>query len=637
MLPRRPVHFQVLLSAAVLTVAGHLAAQSALSIPPQNCVWQQGDNPAWAASNLDESSWQPASQWSGVATPTPYFWLRCRFDPSQLSPSIKPDLQISGDLAWQVFANGRLIGSSGNIVTGAHTVGLAVDYSAPEFSQRNGPVIVAVRMTFTPEINANQLLPGLALGHADFQRDHYYAAVYQEVKSRWVTWTCYALIASAGLFFLALYWFDRTQRFVLWISLSWLSLADIRINEFLVASSVHYSSNVEFFLYAIGQAVPVFAILFFFALNQRTVPRIYRVILVANLLFSLPDVVAVFLPLQERMAIRWTIDVSGWMNTIEILAILGAVSSSPVSFWPFHALRGWQIPLASVCFLWNSFDTAYMVVQFPFLHLDIGALFLRIQPFRSTAIAVVVVSLTLLLVQRIRSSNRERAALTGEMQAARQIQRLLVPATLDAASGWSVDAAFLPAREVGGDFYRCHVLPNGNERLLLGDVSGKGAAAAMTAAMLVGASEGRDKDSPAQLLEHLNRVLKSSGIEGFATCLCAHLASDGSVTLADAGHLPPYVNGREVAVQFALPLGVAVASSYVESRFSVAPGDKLTFLSDGVVEARNAAGELFGFERTAAISTESAEGIARAASTFGQEDDITVLTLQYAPVAVAHA
>ena len=72
-------------------------------------------------------------------------------------------------------------------------------------------------------------------------------------------------------------------------------------------------------------------------------------------------------------------------------------------------------------------------------------------------------------------------------------------------------------------------------------------------------------------------------------------------------------------------------------RFQMQPGDSLTFASDGVVEARNVTRDLFGFGRTCAISTQSAEDIARAASSFGQEDDITELTLQYAPAEVLHA
>lgn len=149
----------------------------------------------------------------------------------------------------------------------------------------------------------------------------------------------------------------------------------------------------------------------------------------------------------------------------------------------------------------------------------------------------------------------------------------------------------------------------------------------MTAAMLLGAAEGRESDSPAELLAHLNRVYRASGIGGFATCLCAHLGPDGDVTVANAGHLPPYVDGREIELMPALPLGFANDAAYTEAHLHAAPESKLTFLSDGVVEARNPQGELFGFERTATISTEAAEQIAGTAQGFGQEDDITVLTV----------
>ena len=611
----------------LLFLPSSIAAQSALSIPPQQCVWKLGDDIRWASPNLDESGWKPVSQWSGIATPAPFFWLRCRFQPAQLTPSVTPQLHVSGDLAWQVFADGRLIGTSGNVTTGAHTVGLDVNYPAPEFSRRGQPVIVAVRMTFTPLINGQQALPQLSLGDAEFQQNSYLSRVYQRTQAQSVTWACYALIASAGCFFLALYWFDRTQRYVLWIGLTWLALADLRINEFLLASSVHYPSFVEFFLYAIGQVVPVVYVLFFFALNQKPVPRFFKLVNGINLYFWVALVVAAMLPLRASMALRWATELNDWMDSIEVTTTLAATLSIPVSFWPLRNLRGWQIPLAAVCFLWALMDFAYVAVQFPFLNSDITTLFHRIQPYRSVAIAIVVVSLTLLLVQRLRSTNRERAALYGEMQAARKIQRLLVPSTIDTAAGWTVDAAFLPARDVGGDFYLCRVLPSGSQRVLIGDVSGKGTAAAMTAALLIGAAERREADSPAQLLQHLSLVLGSSRVGGFATCLCAGLGSDGTIVFANAGHLSPYLDGSELALENGLPLGVDAASGYHESTFRLPPGARLTLLSDGVVEARNAQGELFGFDRTETISTESAEQIAAIAQAFGQEDDITVLTL----------
>jgi len=104
----------------------------------------------------------------------------------------------------------------------------------------------------------------------------------------------------------------------------------------------------------------------------------------------------------------------------------------------------------------------------------------------------------------------------------------------------------------------------------------------------------------------------------------------GEIRMANAGHLAPYRNGSEVAVQSGLPLGLTTGIEYGEVSLRLSAGDRLTFLSDGVVEAQNASGELFGFERTQAISDESASEIAHAAQAFGQIDDITVLTLAVA-------
>jgi len=105
------------------------------------------------------------------------------------------------------------------------------------------------------------------------------------------------------------------------------------------------------------------------------------------------------------------------------------------------------------------------------------------------------------------------------------------------------------------------------------------------------------------------------------------------LSIANAGHLPPYRNGRELSCESGLPLGILPAADYTETCVQLDPGDALTFMSDGVVEARSATGELFGFDRTRDISARSAQQIADTAARFGQEDDITVLTVRLSAVA----
>jgi serine phosphatase RsbU (regulator of sigma subunit) len=125
----------------------------------------------------------------------------------------------------------------------------------------------------------------------------------------------------------------------------------------------------------------------------------------------------------------------------------------------------------------------------------------------------------------------------------------------------------------------------------------------------------------------MNQRMLARSKDGFTTCLVLRLDADGTLIIANAGHIAPYVGGREVPVENGLPLGLVAGAAYAENTVQLGADDRLTVITDGVVEARNAQGELFGFERTAAIIGQDAEHIARAAQQFGQEDDITVLSL----------
>jgi serine phosphatase RsbU (regulator of sigma subunit) len=117
---------------------------------------------------------------------------------------------------------------------------------------------------------------------------------------------------------------------------------------------------------------------------------------------------------------------------------------------------------------------------------------------------------------------------------------------------------------------------------------------------------------------------------GFTTSLVLRLDTDGRVTIANAGHLPPFLNQREVELGGSLPLGLLNFAVYDEVTFQLKPGDQMSLYTDGLLEARNeTTGELYGFERLYELlaTRPSAQQATEAAVAFGQEDDITVLTL----------
>ncbi len=229
----------------------------------------------------------------------------------------------------------------------------------------------------------------------------------------------------------------------------------------------------------------------------------------------------------------------------------------------------------------------------------------------------------------------EKALLESEMAAARQVQQVILPDPHLAVPGFAVESAYRPAREVGGDFFQ--ILPvEGGLLLVIGDVCGKGLPAAMLVSLLIGSIRAMAEEThdPVVLLGKLHdRVAERTrvaghSLDGFATALVASIANDGLVTLANAGHLSPYLDGQEIELPGALPLGIGDGGQYVATTVNLPKGSRLAFLSDGVVEAQKPTGELLGFDRAKAMSKESAAAIVEAAVQFGQADDITVVTIE---------
>ncbi|MFP5235318.1 MAG: PP2C family protein-serine/threonine phosphatase [Acidobacteriota bacterium] len=253
--------------------------------------------------------------------------------------------------------------------------------------------------------------------------------------------------------------------------------------------------------------------------------------------------------------------------------------------------------------------------------------------FASIADFAGMLAIVLIIFVRFLRIHRDRERASSELAAARSVQELMIPQERMKTPGFEVDSIYNPAAEVGGDFFHVDSTGDGGLLVVIGDVAGKGLRAAMNVSMLMGALRRMQEKSPAKILESLNRVLH--GGESFTTCQAAWFGANGELVLANAGHLPPYLNTQEVFVPGGLPLGVLPEVRYDEVRLYLHPGDRLLLLSDGVVEARHTSGELFGFDRVHNLSNQSAFYIADAAKAFGQEDDITVLTVRRLAQAVA--
>jgi hypothetical protein len=239
-------------------------------------------------------------------------------------------------------------------------------------------------------------------------------------------------------------------------------------------------------------------------------------------------------------------------------------------------------------------------------------------------------SLALVILIRSNQISRRQAFLETELANAREIQQIMLPESLPAVPGYRLDCAYEPALQVGGDFFQ--VVPLDDRRMLIitGDVTGKGLSAAMLVSVLIGAirSIASSCQTPSDLLRHLNHQMTGKANNGFATAIAAVFDRHGAVTIANAGHLPPYLDGNEVELPGALPLGINDGTHYETAQIQLSAGSRLTFYSDGIIEAQNKNGQLLGFDRGRELSVQDAKAIVDAAKGFGQQDDMTVIIVE---------
>jgi serine phosphatase RsbU (regulator of sigma subunit)/predicted ester cyclase len=252
----------------------------------------------------------------------------------------------------------------------------------------------------------------------------------------------------------------------------------------------------------------------------------------------------------------------------------------------------------------------------------------------------------ILTQQRLEQEMRERELLEHELRLARSIQQTLLPKDVPRLEGWQITHHYRPAREVGGDFYDFLELPSGQLGLVVGDATGKGVPAAlvMSSARSTLRAVAQGSESPGEVLRRANDPLVIDIPPNmFVTCFYAILdPNSASLSYANAGHDLPYLwHGGEAKELRArgMPLGLMPGMGYEEKETILQAGDSALFYSDGLVEAHDPKGEMFGFPRLRALVAQHTEGEPLVAflleelysfvgDGWEQEDDITLVTLE---------
>ena len=249
---------------------------------------------------------------------------------------------------------------------------------------------------------------------------------------------------------------------------------------------------------------------------------------------------------------------------------------------------------------------------------------------------------------RLEKEIGERERVDQELRVARRIQHTSLPEEVPQLEGWQISPFYRPAREVGGDFYDFHLLSEGRLGLVVGDATGKGVPAALvmstTCGMLQLAAQDLESSSPSEVLRRVNEALiPRIPANMFVTCFyCLLDPKSAGLSYANAGHDLPYLHRNGDAEELrarGMPLGLMPGMDYEEKEIILEAGESVLFYSDGLVEAHDSKGEMFGFPRLRALIAEHAEEAALGdflleelhsfvGEGWEQEDDITLLTLR---------
>ena len=602
-------------------------------------VFIGGDDPAFARTDYDDSKWLPADDKRPIHEILPnshpeVVWQRIHVKVSPNQTGLGIETRDVSDV-FEVYVNGQKLLESGHFTPwGAHTYHVRLVVRIPDAQIATGNLVIAIRAHLKPSwlsksSQAAFFAEMVTLGQETALSDHAVLAVLYENAFNWLV----AFMGiGLGVVSFALFMTQRQQKEYLWLALqglNWCIGLPIDITQSFRTLPVGFDYRDTLF----GMLGDFFTFLMIFAFVRLKFGGWLRTYIVLSCVcvvavkwvglsgVSLPTSITILrVPFLAIYAIVLPAVLIAHLrrgNREESILLIPVISTAVVAFFSAIVAVMEAIP---------ALRTAGDQLNQKVSNLHLGPFALNIG---MVGALIYYTSLAIIIVQRATRTSRQQTLLEGEMAAARQIQQIILPEQIETIPGFTVESVYQPAQQVGGDFFQ--VLPSGEGGLLLvlGDVAGKGLPAAMLVSVLVGAIRATAEytHAPAELLASLNERMMGRTKGGFSTALAAYMAADGTVIIANAGHLSPYLDGHEIELPGALPLGIMSGATYETTQFELAPGSRLTFYSDGVVEAQNEKGQLLGFERGQEISKQPAAAIAEIAKRFGQSDDITVLAI----------
>jgi hypothetical protein len=591
-----------------------------LTPPPGSAdetIGDSGDLPGWTASGYPD--------YSG------YAWYRLKVNVQGAGRRLALKMPDQADDAYEVFVDGKQIGAFGKFtdhhVTAYST--LPEEFRLPK-GVRNGTITIAIRTWMdhaTPfsSPDAGGLHGPPILGYASLigaltQLD--YDETARQFISSFIEWL---ILFMAMIMAVALFWLDREEKAYLWLAL--VCLATLLGNGIIL--SVNFSAWIGQTTALILRDVILSPVrIGLWVLFWGYWFRVWRITRLHQEVWTLVGITMIGTALLrpplygEHVPVHYAVFINPVLLVVKLalgFLLLYVTYRGLTRQKTEGGMAVTAVLLVVVANYQREMRLLHIPISFPILGLTVA--------LGTIATTVSLLIITVMLLNRFFLSQRQKELWKLEIQQAQHVQQILIPNKLQPIPGFTIDSEYRPAREVGGDFFQ--VLPGeipGSVLIVVGDVTGKGMQAGMLVAVIVGALHG---SNPVQMMHEVN-VQLCERQHASATCQILYIDPAGNATLANAGQLPPYLNGTEMEMEGALPLGTIPEAESSVTKFVMSPGDSLILMSDGIVEAQDARGNLLGFDRINDLLKKSttAQEIAQAAQDFGQEDDILVLQVR---------
>jgi hypothetical protein len=639
------------------SIAPHSPAASVVSVQLGESVaeldgpWKfhTGDNMAWAKPGFDDSAWEsidltpPANGgltpgWTAQGYPgySGYAWYRLQIN---IEGAIRPlafKMPDSADDAYQVFVNGTRIGEFGKFA-GRHITAYVSQPQAFRLPKtvRNGPATIAIRMWMDSATPFNSPDAGGLRGPATLG---YASNIAGQITLDWDDFAHdvgsgfleMLILFMAFLMASALFALDREEKSYLWLAI--VCLVTLLVDGTVLAAN---------FTTWIGQTASVLLTdvvltplrIGFWVIFWAYWFRLWRIAKLQFIVWTLIALLAILTVTLRAPLYGQVVPIAAarfLMPCFLIIKLLMGVLLLVVAYRGFTRQKA-EGGMAAAAVLLATISNYQHELRL--IHVHTSTMFLGFRINLGTVSTILsLLIITVMLLRRFVHAQRKKEQWKLEIQQARHIQQVLIPATLPTIPGLRIESEYRPAREVGGDFFQ--ILPGtspGSALIVVGDVTGKGLQAGMLVALIVGAIRAaiQHTSDPARILDLVNEQLCERE-HSSATCLFLHIDANGTVLLANAGQLPPYINGKELEMEGALPLGILPDLEFPVATLHLDFGDSLLLMSDGIVEAQNAHGDLFGFDRVDELLSRpiTPAEIVQAAQDFGQEDDILVLRIE---------